>query len=78
MMATSSIAEDRIMAKSEDPFIVELWDHLVGAKLGPGGNAEAWSETPVRTRNRFAKAVRRAMQSPAAFRIAPAPGKGAR
>jgi hypothetical protein len=66
------------MAKSEDPFIVELWDRLVGAKLGPGGNAEAWTDTPVRARNRFAKAVRQAMQSPAAFSVAPAPGKGAR
>jgi hypothetical protein len=66
------------MPKSDDPFITALWDSLIGAKLGPAGNAENWSETPVRTRNRFAKAVRQAMQSPAAFRVAPIAAKSAR
>jgi hypothetical protein len=32
----------------------------------------------VRTRNRFTKAVRQAMQSPAALAVAPAPSKNAR
>lgn len=66
------------MPKSDDPFIAALWDSLVGAKLGPGSIDKEWSETPVRTRNRFTKAVRQAMQSPAALAVAPAPSKNAR
>jgi hypothetical protein len=57
--------------KGADPFIVELWNSLVAAKLAPGGHDAPWDDTSVRIRNRFAKAVREAMQSPAAFRIAP-------
>jgi hypothetical protein len=63
------------MPKSDDPFIAELWASLVEAKLAPGGHEGGWADTPVRIRNRFTRAVRQAMQSPAAFAVAPVPGK---
>jgi len=53
--------------KREDPFIAELWSELIAAKLGPTGHGESWADTPVRIRNRFTKAVREAMHSPAAL-----------
>jgi hypothetical protein len=62
------------VAKSSDPFIAGLWDALIEAKLSPAGHETPWNETATRTRNRFAKAVRQAMQSGAAFGAIP-PGK---
>lgn len=59
------------MAKSSDPFIAELWTALQQAKLAPEGHDTPWPETSTRVRNRFAKAVRQAMQSGAAFRAIP-------
>ena len=59
------------MAKSTDPFISELWAALLEAKLPPAGHETHWAETTARIRNRFAKAVRQAMQSGAAFRAIP-------
>ena len=59
------------MPKSDDPFIVQLWEALVEAKLPPGGHAETWKDAPVRIRNRFTKAARQAMQSKAAFGAVP-------
>jgi hypothetical protein len=59
------------MAKSTDPFIAELWAALVAEKLPAGGHETTWSETATRIRNRFAKAVRQAMQSGAAFGAIP-------
>jgi hypothetical protein len=56
------------MAKAADPFIAEIWNSLLEAKLPPGGHDQDWDEVPVRVRNRFIKAVRQAMQSPAALR----------
>jgi hypothetical protein len=56
------------MAKAADPFIAAIWESLIAAKLPPGGNDQSWEEVPVRVRNRFIKAVRQAMQSPAALR----------
>ena len=53
--------------KAIDPFIGGLWDSLVADKLGPGGHQTGWTETPVRIRNRFIRAVRHVMQSGAAF-----------
>jgi hypothetical protein len=58
-----------------------LWNALIEDKLGPGGNATDWDETPVRIRNRFIKAVRQVLQSGAAFAASmaevPAPKKSA-
>ena len=59
------------MAKSTDPFIAELWAALQEAKLAPAGHDTPWTETTARIRNRFAKAVRQAMQSGAAFSAIP-------
>jgi hypothetical protein len=59
------------MAKSTDPFISELWAALLEAKLPPAGHETNWAETTARIRNRFAKAVRQAMQSGAAFGAIP-------
>jgi hypothetical protein len=59
------------MAKSTDPFIAALWSALIEAKLSAGGHETAWDETTTRIRNRFAKAVRQAMQSGAAFGAIP-------
>jgi hypothetical protein len=59
------------MAKSTDPFIAELWAALIEAKLPAGGHQTSWAETSTRIRNRFAKAVRQAMQSGAAFSAIP-------
>jgi hypothetical protein len=59
------------MAKATDPFISELWAALLAAKLPAGGHDTDWAETSTRIRNRFAKAVRQAMQSGAAFRAIP-------
>jgi hypothetical protein len=65
--------------KSTDPFMGGLWDALVADKLGPGGNATGWDETPVRIRNRFTRAVREVLQSGAALQASafelPAPEK---
>jgi hypothetical protein len=58
--------------KAGDPFMAELWAALVAAKLGPGGHDADWAELPVRLRNRFTRAVRAAMQSPAALGVTPA------
>jgi hypothetical protein len=63
--------ERRAMAKSTDPFISKLWAALLEAKLPPAGHDTAWEETTTRIRNRFAKAVRQAMQSGAAFGAIP-------
>ena len=59
------------MAKSTDPFIAELWAALLAEKLPAGGHETSWAETSTRIRNRFAKAVRQAMQSGAAFSAIP-------
>jgi hypothetical protein len=59
------------MTKSTDPFIAALWAALLEAKLPAGGHATSWAETSTRIRNRFAKAVRQAMQSGAAFSAIP-------
>jgi len=53
--------------KATDPFMGGLWDALVADRLGPGGAATPWAETPVRVRNRFCAAVRQILQSGAAF-----------
>ena len=57
--------------KATDPFISELWGAMLEEKLPPGGHETSWTETSTRIRNRFAKAVRQAMQSGAAFRAIP-------
>jgi hypothetical protein len=57
--------------KATDPFIAELWSALLGEKLPAGGHETSWAETSTRIRNRFAKAVRQAMQSGAAFGAIP-------
>jgi hypothetical protein len=59
------------MAKSTDPFIATLWAALLEEKLPAGGHETSWAETSTRIRNRFAKAVRQAMQSGAAFSAIP-------
>jgi hypothetical protein len=59
------------MAKSTDPFIATLWAALLEEKLPAGGHETSWTETSTRIRNRFAKAVRQAMQSGAAFSAIP-------
>ena len=59
------------MAKSTDPFIAALWAALLAEKLPAGGHETSWAETTTRIRNRFAKAVRQAMQSGAAFSAIP-------
>ena len=59
------------MAKSTDPFIAGLWTALLEAKLPPAGYETSWAETSTRIRNHFAKAVRQAMQSGAAFGAIP-------
>ena len=59
------------MAKATDPFISELWAALLVEKLPPAGHGTSWTETTARIRNRFAKAVRQAMQSGAAFSAIP-------
>ncbi len=59
------------MAKSTDPFIAVLWTALLAEKLPVGGHETAWTETSTRIRNRFAKAVRQAMQSGAALSAIP-------
>ena len=57
--------------KSTDPFIAELWSAMLEEKLPPGGHETSWGVTSTRIRNRFAKAVRQAMQSGAAFGAIP-------
>ena len=57
--------------KATDPFIAALWAALVEEKLPAGGHETSWAETSTRIRNRFAKAVRQAMQSGAAFSAIP-------
>jgi hypothetical protein len=57
--------------KATDPFISELWTALQEEKLPPAGHDTDWAETTTRIRNRFAKAVRQAMQSGAAFGAIP-------
>jgi hypothetical protein len=57
--------------KSTDPFISALWSAMLEEKLPPGGNETSWGVTSTRIRNRFAKAVRQAMQSGAAFSAIP-------
>ena len=58
--------------KATDPFIGDLWDSLIADKLGPAGHETSWTQTPVRIRNRFTRAVRQVMQSGAAFRASAA------
>lgn len=60
--------------KATDPFMGDLWSALVADKLGPGGHETGWTETPVRIRNRFTRAVRQVMQSGAAFGASTAAG----
>ncbi len=57
--------------KATDPFISELWSAMLEEKLPPGGHETSWGVTSTRIRNRFAKAVRQAMQSGAAFAAIP-------
>jgi hypothetical protein len=57
--------------KVTDPFIAELWSAMLEEKLPPGGHETSWGVTSTRIRNRFAKAVRQAMQSGAAFGAIP-------
>jgi hypothetical protein len=57
--------------KATDPFIAGLWSALLEEKLPPGGHETSWGVTSTRIRNRFAKAVRQAMQSGAAFAAIP-------
>jgi hypothetical protein len=57
--------------KATDPFIAGLWSALLEEKLPPGGHETSWGVTSTRIRNRFAKAVRQAMQSGAAFGAIP-------
>jgi hypothetical protein len=57
--------------KATDPFISELWSALLEEKLPPGGHETSWGVTTTRIRNRFARAVRQAMQSGAAFGAIP-------
>ncbi len=57
--------------KATDPFISELWSAMLEEKLPPGGHETSWGVTSTRIRNRFAKAVRQAMQSGAAFGAIP-------
>jgi hypothetical protein len=52
---------------STDPFMAGLWTALVADQLGPGGHQTGWTETPVRIRNRFIRAVRPVLGSGAAF-----------
>jgi len=57
--------------KATDPFISALWSAMLEEKLPPGGHETSWGVTSTRIRNRFAKAVRQAMQSGAAFSAIP-------
>lgn len=57
--------------KATDPFMAELWSAMLEEKLPPGGHETSWGVTSTRIRNRFAKAVRQAMQSGAAFGAIP-------
>ncbi len=58
--------------KATDPFMAALWSAMLEEKLPPGGHETSWGVTSTRIRNRFAKAVRQAMQSGAAFSAIPA------
>ncbi|MDQ7246200.1 hypothetical protein [Dongia sedimenti] len=57
--------------KATDPFMAALWSAMLEEKLPPGGHETSWGVTSPRIRNRFAKAVRQAMQSGAAFGAIP-------
>lgn len=57
--------------KATDPFMAALWSAMLEEKLPPGGHETSWGVTSTRIRNRFAKAVRQAMQSGAAFSAIP-------
>ena len=57
--------------KATDPFIAQLWSAMLEERLPPGGHETSWGVTSTRIQNRFAKAVRQAMQSGAAFGAIP-------
>jgi hypothetical protein len=63
--------ERRVAKKATDPFMATLWSAMLEEKLPPGGHETSWGVTSPRIRNRFAKAVRQAMQSGAAFGAVP-------